>query len=171
MTRIQGRILEYKRFKIRAEYLEQQQELNQRIFVKPKEDLSSYIGEPDEYIILDLNQFINTFHLFLQKRKKIEEVKKKYTSVERQRISIESRIDYIKSQFLFKDKKKLSFTDLLGTGRDRYEIVLTFVSLLEMIRQKTIVAKQNFNFGEITLSLDPRSTASGSGNAGKRGES
>lgn len=165
------RILEYKRFKIRAEYLEQQQELNQRIFVKPKEDLSSYIGEPDEYIILDLNQFINTFHLFLQKRKKIEEVKKKYTSVERQRISIESRIDYIKSQFLFKDKKKLSFTDLLGTGRDRYEIVLTFVSLLEMIRQKTIVAKQNFNFGEITLSLDPRSTASGSGNAGKRGES
>lgn len=155
-TELVQRLLEYKRFKSAAEMLEQQEELNQRIFVKPKEDLTPYTKEADEYLNLDINQFVKVFHLFLGKKKKLEEIKKNYARVERQKISIESRIEYIKNLFRSKEKKKLSFRELVNPGSNRYEVVLTFVSMLEMIRQKAIVVRQNVNFGEIVLSLNDK---------------
>ena len=153
-TELVQRILEYKRFKTAAELLENQEEKNQRIYEKPKEDLTSYTNEPDEYLNLDLNQFVKIFNLFLEKKKKLEEIKKNYSKVERQKITIESRIDYIKNLFRFKNKSRLNFKELLKPESNRYDIVLTFVSVLEMIRQKTIKVNQNVNFGEIILSVN-----------------
>lgn len=160
-TELVQRILEYKRFKSAAELLELQEEQNQRIFEKPKEDLAPYTKEADEYLNLDLSQFVKAFHLFLQKKKKIEEIKKNYAKVERQKISIESRIDYIRGLFRFKEKKRLNFRELMTPESNRYEVVLTFVSMLEMIRQKTIMVRQNINFGEIYLSLNEKDKNSG----------
>ncbi len=152
-TELVERILEYKRFKSAAELLELQEEQNQRIFEKPKEDLAPFTKEADEYLNLDINQFVKVFHLFLQKKKKLEEIRKNYARVEREKISIESKIEFIKGFFRFKEKKRLSFIELLTPKSNRYDVVLTFVSLLEMIRQKSIIVRQNVNFGEITLSL------------------
>lgn len=160
-TELVQRILEYKRFKSAAELLELQEEESQRIFEKPKEDLSPYTKEPDEYLNLDLGQFVKAFHLFLQKKKRLEEIKRNYAKVERQKISIESRIEYIRNLFRFKEKKKLNFRELLTPESNRYEVVLTFVSMLEMIRQKAVMVRQNVNFGEIYLSLNEKDKNSG----------
>ncbi|MEL7655853.1 MAG: segregation/condensation protein A, partial [Bacillota bacterium] len=163
-TELVQRILEYKRFKSAAELLELQEEQNQRIFEKPKEDLVPFTKEADEYLNLDLNQFVKAFHLFLQKKKKLEEIKKNYAKVERQKISIESKIEHIKGLFRFKDKKRLSFRELLSPESNRYDVVLTFVSMLEMIRQKTVHVKQNINYGDIILSLVDKDKHSNKGN-------
>ena len=152
-TELVQRILEYKRFKAAAELLELQEEQSQRIFEKPKEDLAPYTKEADEYLNLDINQFVKVFHLFLQKKKKLEEIKKNYARVERQKITIESKIEFIKGLFRSKEKKRLTFKELLTPESNRYEVVLTFASMLEMIRQKSVMVKQNVNFGEIVLSI------------------
>lgn len=152
-TELVQRILEYKRFKSAAELLELQEEQSLRIFAKPKEDLAPYTKETDEYLNLDLNQFVKVFHMFLQKKKRLEEIKKNYAKVERQKVTIESRIEFIKNLFRSREKKNLNFRELLTQESNRYEVVLTFVSMLEMIRQKTVVVRQNVNFGEIYLSL------------------
>ena len=152
-TELVQRILEYKRFKAAAELLEIQEEQSQRIFAKPKEDLAPFTKEADEYLNLDLNQFVKAFHLFLQKKKRLEEIKRNYAKVERQKITIEQRIEHIRNMFRLKERKKLSFKDLLTAESNRYEVVLTFTSMLEMIRQKAVVVRQNVNFGEIYLSL------------------
>lgn len=162
-TELVQRILEYKRFKSAAELLELQEEQSQRVFEKPKEDLAPYTKEADEYLNLDLNQFVKAFHLFLDKKKRLEEIKKTYSKVERQKISVESRVEYIKNLFRFKDKKKLSFRELLTPESNRYEVVLTFVSMLEMIRQRSVIAKQNVNFGDIYLSLNEKDNNSEKG--------
>ncbi|MDD3168567.1 MAG: segregation/condensation protein A [Eubacteriales bacterium] len=162
-TELVQRILEYKRFKSAAELLELQEEQSLRIFEKPKEDLAPYTREADEYLNLDLNQFVKVFHLFLEKKKRLEEIKKNYSRVERQKISVESRVEYIRNLFRFKGKKKLNFRELLTPESNRYEVVLTFVSMLEMIRQKAVVARQNVNFGEIYLSLNEKDKNSGKG--------
>jgi segregation and condensation protein A len=161
-TELVQRILEYKRFKAAAELLEIQEELSQRVFAKPKEDLAPFTKEADEYLNLDLNQFVKAFHLFLQKKKKLEEIKRNYAKVERQKISIETRIEYIKNMFRLKERKKLNFKDFLTVESNRYEVVLTFTSMLEMIRQKAIVVRQNVNFGEIYLSLIDKDKKDGS---------
>ena len=152
-TELVQRILEYKRFKAAAELLELQEEQSLRVFEKPKEDLIPFTREADEILNLDLNQFVKVFHLFLQKKKRMEDIKRNYSKVERQKISVESRIEYIKDMFRSKEKKKLNFKDLLKPESSRYEVVLTFASMLEMIRQRVVSVRQNVNFGEIYLSL------------------
>ena len=61
------KLLEYKRFKLLAEMLRKQEESGLRTMEKPQEDLSVYTGEPDEYLKLDLRQFVAAFDLFLRK--------------------------------------------------------------------------------------------------------
>ncbi|MDF3002020.1 MAG: chromosome segregation protein ScpA [Bacillota bacterium] len=147
------KILEYKRFKAAAELLEQSEEESQRIFEKPKEDLSPYTKEPDELLNLDIGQFMKAFKMFLLKKKKLEEIRKNYTRVERQKITIESKIEFIINLFRSKEQRRLSFKELLTPGASRYDLVLTFVSMLEMIRQKSISVRQNVTFGEILVSI------------------
>ena len=96
-------------------------------------------------------------------------IKKHYAKVERQKISIESRIDYIRSLFHVKDKTRLFFKELIPPESNRYEVVLTFVSMLEMIRQKSILVRQNVNFGEILLSLNEKKRDEQEEKTGERG--
>jgi len=145
------RILEYKRFKRAAELLEQSYEYNLQIFEKPQEDISVYLDAPDEYLSLDINQFVIAFNLFLRKKQKVAEVKKNYEHVERLRVTIESRIAYIKNLFKTKDKKVVTFKEVLANETDRYNVVITFISLLEMVRHKSISLRQKVAFGEIVI--------------------
>jgi len=146
------KILEYKRFKQAAELLEAQEENTQNIFEKPKEDLAQYTKEPDEYLNLDINQFAVAFKLFLHKKKKVEEIRKNYTRVERQKLSIEDRIRHIIGFFKERSLKKATFNELLGDG-GRYDQVITFMSLLEMIRQSLVKVNQPMAFGDIDISI------------------
>lgn len=147
------RLLEYKKFKNASEFLQMKEEVNLRIYEKPKEDLTRYTNEPDEYLSLSIEGFVSAFLAFVTKKKKVEEIQRNYAKVERQKLSIESRIKQIKDLFIMKSKKLLNFRELLTPESKRYDVVLTFVSLLEMVRQKRVTLKQTRNFGDITLSL------------------
>lgn len=143
------KLLEYKRYKAAAAFLEEQEEKNLMIYSKPQDDLSVYTKEPDICFNLDLTQFVKAFNLFLHKKKRIEEIRKHYAVIERQRVSIETRIEQLRA--LFRKKRKMKFHELLEGELTRYNAILTFISLLEMMRQKTIKVNQTVNFGEITL--------------------
>lgn len=148
------KILEYKKFKQAAELLDRQEEYNQSIFEKPKEDLTQYTKEPDEYLNLDINQFAVAFTLFLQKKKKVEEIRKNYSRVERQKLSIEDRIKQIVNFIKDQAYKKITFNQLLKGKDDKYEKIITFMSVLEMIRLRAINVKQPIAFGDITISMN-----------------
>lgn len=148
-----NRLLEYKRFKSVSAVLQRREAQNQGIFEKPKEDISQYTNEPEEYLNLELAQFVKAFHLFIRKKQKVEEIQQHYAKVERQKQSIESRISQMCAMFLLKAKKVLTFKEFLLPESKRYDVVLTFVSMLEMIRQKNIKVQQQVNFGEITITL------------------
>ena len=121
----------------------------EKVFFKPKEDLTRFTKEADEYLDLDIDQFVKAFNLFIQKKRKIEEVTKRYTKVYREKTSIEDKISEIKR--LLKEKKKVSFSDIVSDPFDKYEIIVAFVSILELLRQKSFWVIQNTNFAEIYL--------------------
>ena len=137
-----------------AAYLEEQEERTQRIYEKPKEDLTLYTKEADVYLSLDLVPFVKAFELFLQKKKRMEEVQKRYSSIKQQQMTIESRIEQIKQ--LFRGRKRLKFRDLVNEDRTRQNVVLTFLSMLELIRQKAVKVNQNVNYGEITFTINEK---------------
>ncbi len=145
------KILEYKKFKTAAENLEQLEELGLKIYSKPQEDLNTYTKEADEFINLDLSQFVKAFNLFIQKKKRIEDIQEKYSMIERDRVTVEDRMRQIRA--LFHSKSGISFQDLIKDHQNKYDIVLTFVSVLELIRLKTVSVRQHTSLGEIHLTL------------------
>ncbi|MDO4860422.1 MAG: segregation/condensation protein A [Bacillota bacterium] len=155
-TDLVARLLEYKRFKLLAAMMQEKEEESFHIFEKPQEDLSVYTNEPDEYLSLDLDKFVTAFELFLRRKQKMEEMERHYARIERQRETTEAKIVHIRDMLkdnVLKNSHKdfLYFKELLSPASDKYDVALTFVSMLEMLRQRRIEAEQKYNFGDITV--------------------
>ncbi len=148
------KLLEYKKYKKGADILREQEERMACVYEKPQEDLSQYRKEPQEQLDLDLQQFAGAFDLFLRKKKREEDVRRHYTRVEREKATIESRMLYIRGCFrkaFAAGIRRLSLGELIPNKKDRYDIVVTFVSLLQMMREKYLNAEQKATYGEITV--------------------
>ncbi len=151
---LQGRLLDYMRIKRAAEALQAAEEYNLAVHEKPAEDMSEYIGSPDEILRVSDEQMVNAFILFLTRRKKVEEVTRRYQKVRRRKETIEARIRDMSvalAQRLGPGTDGVSFTELLPEKPDRYDITLSFMSLLSMIKNMDYDAVQDKNFGEITV--------------------
>lgn len=155
-TDLVERILEYKRFKKAAEILQEKEERSQHIFEKPQEDISEYLENPDEYLSLDLKQFASAFSLFIQKKQKVEAVRKHYTRIERERSTMEGRIRMILGTVRRKIGQIFSFRELVPNKDDRYDVVVTFMSLLEMAKERVIRIDQKALYGDIEISAGER---------------
>ena len=81
----------------------------------------------------------------------MEDMEKRYARIERQRETTEIKIDQIKNKLMENEREFIYFRELLNPGTDRYDIALTFVSMLEMIRQRRVVADQKQTFGDIRV--------------------
>ena len=148
-----ARILEYKRFKAVAAMLARKEEEGFHIHVKPKEDISVYASEPEESIYSSTEQFVNAFRGFIFKKQRMAEMHRQYERLERNRMSIEDRISQIMGLFGKRKKKKMMFSEMVEKDPSRYGTVLTFVSLLELLKQRAVSAKQKKRFSDIEVSL------------------
>ena len=148
-----SRLAEYVKTKKITEMLQERLEANQCIHEKPAEDMSEYLGSPDELLKADIEQFVNAFNAFLQKKKRVADVKKRYQRIKRERASIEDRISYM--SLIIKDRvsvgEYIDFTELVPEEADRYDITLSFMSLLEMIKMQEVDARQEKNYGNISV--------------------
>lgn len=145
------KLLEYKRFKRLAEVLRQQEERCENRMEKPQEDLSAYMDEPDEYLNLELSQFVTAFDRFLRKKKKTEEIRKHHLRTEKQRITTEVKMAEIQDFFRKNPMREANFLDLVKREGGNYDVVLTFSSLLEMMKERRLAAEQKYIYGDITV--------------------
>ena len=70
-------------------------------------------------------------------------------TVERENVSIEDKMDTIK--YLLETNDGIFFKDLFQQEKTRQDIVLTFLALLELIRQRQIGVQQSGTLGDIWL--------------------
>ncbi len=145
------RLLEYKRFKRLAEMLQEREEAGLRIMEKPQEDLSVYTHEADEHLSFNLQQLASAFHLFLHRKKRLEEIRKHHIRSEKQRITTEARMTDIQSFFRMDPLREANFKELVTKKDDYYDIALTFSSLLEMVKENRLEAEQKYLFGDILV--------------------
>jgi len=66
------------------------------------------------------------------------------------KINIEDKIMKIQNMLL--DRIKMSFNKVLETAENKTEIIVSFLAVLELMRQREIVLEQDDLFGEITIS-------------------
>lgn len=150
------RLLEYKKFKRASEELQNRESMNFHIYEKPQEDISEYLESPDEYLQLGIDEFIKAFLAFLGKKKKIRDIKDRYEYIECEKISTEEKMNFIKSLFLSNPGRKISFSETVQEKGDKYELALSFSSMLEMIKQRKLNANQKRIFGEIMIEATAR---------------
>ncbi|PLX20590.1 hypothetical protein C0584_05095 [Candidatus Parcubacteria bacterium] len=65
------------------------------------------------------------------------------------KVSIDDKISFIRNTI--KSRMKLSFTKLLTEAKTKTEKIVSFLAMLELIKQREIVADQNSLFSEINL--------------------
>lgn len=165
-TDLVERLIEYKRFKAASEIFTKLEEEGGYILEKPQEDISKFLEEPEEVIKLDAAQFMNAFEVFLGRKKKVSEIKKNYENVQRKKITAEARVNFIRDLFKMDPNKKYTFSKTVTDKNDKYDIALSFTSVMEMVKQKQITAEQAALFGEIFVSkgenFDKMDNAAGS---------
>lgn len=161
------RLIEYKRFKEISADLAEREDRSMNIFEKPQEDISIYLENPDEYLSLDLKEFASAFSLFIQKKQKVEAVRKHYTRIERERASMEKRINLILGRVRAKIGQVFSFKEFIEDKKDKYDVVVTFMSLLEMAKARAIRVEQRNAYGDIEVSAGETVQAEWKGNESK----
>lgn len=150
-TELVQKLVEYKRFKTISEMLEARGEEAAMYLEKPQEDLSEYTGEPDEYLTLDIDKFKTAFEVFLQRKKKLEEIRIHHRRTEKQKLTTEIRIESIRNFFRNNDFREADFRELVQEKNNRYDVAVTFSSVLEMMKSRQLEAEQKFLFGDIRV--------------------
>jgi segregation and condensation protein A len=64
-------------------------------------------------------------------------------------VSVKQKIDSIRN--LLKDSKEFSFKNLLSAAKNKTEIIVSFLAILELIKEKTVSVKQMTSFEEMTI--------------------
>jgi segregation and condensation protein A len=161
-----SQILEYKRCKAAGEMLAERFEYTSMMYEKPCDDISEYADNPEVYINLDIKDFSRAFMNFLSRKQRIEAAKKRYTRLERDRETMQSRMLMIRNVFQGSGNggtpvDEVDFRALVPRGDGRSETVVSFTSLLEMMRERYLDADQRCNYGDITVKKGERPWESG----------
>lgn len=146
------RLIEYKKFKEAAELLEKREEKAVLRTYKPMEDLGVYDNRGAfDIFVLDPGKFISVFRDFLERRQKLEEIQSRYgDSVRREKkTAVRDRMRVIRK--LIAAGSIVSFSEAVEDCSDNFDVAVTFVALLEMMRNGTVSVSQKKNFAEIFI--------------------
>lgn len=141
------RLLAYKKYKeITSEFKDL--EMTRRLIItKEPENLSLYAKEADKSDDISIVDLIEAFNTIIERKKLDAPLKTKITKKE---LSLTDRIMSIKK--ILSNKKTVNFEELFDAPT-KEEIIVSFLSILEMIKKDEIVVKQDNNFKTIMISL------------------
>jgi len=144
--RLIKRLIEYKNYKELVTTFQDLETERLKYYTKTPTDISEFevSGKLNDDITLD--DLIKAFEKFLARK---EMAKPLNTKIMTKEYSITQRSKEIKD--IIKSKKKVNFTELFEVKTKSY-VVVTFLSILVLTKNKEIKLTQDNNFGEIVLS-------------------
>lgn len=141
-----NRLIEYQKYKdITSKFKEKEIERTKFYTKTPSKIDIDLKVKTDEH--MDVNLLIEAFQKYLERK---SEEKPLNTTVTKKELSVHDRC--IKIRNILKEKKKVSFDELFDIVNIPY-VVVTFLSILEMVKKSEINIIQDNNFSSITLSL------------------
>ena len=138
-----NKLIEYKKYKEMTPILEEERK---KIYIKTPENKNNYVDSTlkGDYGALDL---MEAFRKFLERR---EADKPLETMVTKREYSVRERKNSIKK--ILMTKKKAYLEDLFDEY-NRPVVVVTFLSILEMVKEKDVIINQDKNFDKILIEL------------------
>ena len=141
-----NKLIEYQKYKDMVSTFKDMEENRQNIYVKAPERISNYVDSAiTNTTDTSGDDLVEAFKKFLERVDREKPISTKITTKE---YSIKERKKNIRN--ILKEKKKVLFTELFEEKNISF-IVVTFLSILEMTKEKEITLKQDDNFNDITI--------------------
>ena len=139
-------LLEYKKYKEASGHLKNL-ETRERDILK-RTDFTIVDTSPQEEFVMEAT----VFDLLTAFKKVMEEYSREdHHDVVREDIKVEDRIDHIIE--VLKGRDGATFRDLLPEVPIRMMIIVTFIAILELVKQNMIAARQSAQLGELRIYL------------------
>lgn len=143
------KLIEYKRYKIVSEELKERFSVYEKVFYKEAEPHDEYL-KPEPLSDMDISflmEGMDRVMMRLAKKKKYNKVRE----ISRDRATVEDQLQFLES-YIFRNKT-CYFDDIFEECDDKYEIIVTFIAMLEMMKRKRILVFQEQNFDRIKIQL------------------
>lgn len=142
-----NRLLDYEHYKNMISYFKDLEYNRRDEFTKNPDDLRNYGLESEIRLNSDVTvtDLVNAFNNFMKKQESLKPLNTKVTSKE---YSVSKRCGEIKD--ILKIRKKICFEDLFDKY-DRGFIVVTFLAILDLVRNNGYVVSQDYNFNQIYI--------------------
>jgi len=143
---LKRRLVEYKKYKDSTEIFRNLEQNRSSYFTKAPEILKKYSKETLENDgsvgVMDL---LEAFQKLLERQNANKPLN---TKIARKELSVKERV--VKIRDILKEKKRVNFIELFDDFSKPY-VVVTFLSVLEMAKNKEITLRQDNNFSDIYL--------------------
>ena len=143
-----NKLIEYQKYKEMTSSFKEMETTRKNLYIKSPEKMSNYL---DETIVnnedASVNDLVEAFKKFLERKNLEKPITTKITNKE---YSVKERKQYIHN--ILREKKKVLFTELFEEQNTSF-IIVTFLSILEMTKEKAVIIKQDTNFSNITIEL------------------
>ncbi len=150
------KLLEYKMFKYMSYELKDRQLDAEKSWFKkpmlPKEVQDFQYPLDYEELIGDMNLAkLHEIFKSCMKRQvdKVDPIRSQFGNIEKDEINLEDKQTYIEEYV--RNHKKFSFRELLERQGNKMEIIVTFLAILEMLKQNIITIEQDENFSDIFI--------------------
>lgn len=139
------RLLEYQKFKGAAGRFEEMELQQKNIFARSSQDIKKFKDDPkDVYFEASLFGLLSAFSKVLK-----EIPKEKFQEIIKDKFTVTEKIHELLHTLM--EKEVIFFTNLFKKAKNKYEIIVTFLAILELIRLKEIVVVQEDPFGEMQI--------------------
>jgi len=146
-TELVRQLLEYKRFKEVAESLTDIEDRQRRLFPRSYFDWHKQFRKQEKEIILKEVSLFDLLSAFKTAMDNIPE--DAYHAVAEETVTIEEQMEFLEIQL--NATPQLCFLELMKALKNRVQIVVTFMAILEMIRTRRILVQQSKVFGDIWI--------------------
>ena len=141
------RLLAYKRYKEVTSEFKDLELTRKMVFTREPDNLNRYVKEDENSEELGVADLIDAFNNLL-KRKELD--RPIATIITKKELSVTEKVNKIKN--ILRNKKKINFEDIFEVST-KEEVIISFLSVLEMVKKDEILLTQEGNFKNIVISL------------------
>jgi len=138
--RLEGQVQEYRAFKEVTHALRALEEYQRKVFARPKE------GDSGEVLL----QGVTIDDLFRAFQQVLERAREQVGEIPAEEIKVADRMDAI-LRLLAQRREGVGFPELFSAQAGTLEVIVTFLALLELIKQRRVSAQQPKPFAMIRL--------------------
>ncbi|HEX9615564.1 MAG TPA: segregation/condensation protein A [Bacteroidota bacterium] len=142
------RLIEYKRFKETAAHLSELEDQRFLVYERGyKQSDEAIIPKDNED---DLLRDVSLFDLIASFKFAMDRMPKKFIhEVIRLNVSVDEQLAFLKE--FFARRSEATFSELVRGMEDKIRIVVTFLALLELIRNRDLIVRQTDSFAELSI--------------------